>query len=566
MNKPLLAVLCALALAPESAAQIAHQVLEANDPTGKNEFGADVVLDGPDRLLVASRQATGVAAQTGAVYLFERDAAGAWQRTGKLFAPDGHYQHYFENPAVEGDDLLIGAWGDNEAGGGQDGAIYAYGRVGGQWVLNQKILNPVPATTGQFGIQLSLHDGYAFVPHAGLTGIAVVRIYEKQAGSWVQVQEWTPASTGFSSAFPMAVVGDGPGRVLFGDSGWIDPASGKRTGRVVVLEESGGIWSEVDSFRPVGMPGNGSFGSTLAVSGDHLLVGAMSDAGGLGPTSGAFYHFTRDAQGLWRQRQKFKAPDGSPLYFFGRSLDLAGDRAVVTGVRTTIGGAAYLYQLRAGRFELQTRLDVQGTTDNSWYGMSSAILGDEVLVGARVHWQYNGDGRVYTYDWPQGVQAFGQCGGAPPTGQQASLAPLPPCGNAYAFGGCENSTGRGGMLLAGGTTSVTSDDLRLIGDQLPAGQLVLLSMASERRFSAAGDGLSLLAGGAASIFQFSPAVVDVQGSASFGPGLVAESAAFGSGAILAGSSWFFQAQYADPSGPCGTGANMTSALRVTFIP
>ena len=40
----------------------------------------------------------------------------------------------------------------------------------------------------------------------------------------------------------------------------------------------------------------------------------------------------------------------------------------------------------------------------------------------------------------------------------------------------------------------------------------------------------------------------------------------GSGALLPGDTWHFQLWFRDPSGPGGTGSNLSDALTATFCP
>ena len=58
------------------------------------------------------------------------------------------------------------------------------------------------------------------------------------------------------------------------------------------------------------------------------------------------------------------------------------------------------------------------------------------------------------------------------------------------------------------------------------------------------------------------------GNMSFGPGLInyANTHLPPLGHVAPGSSFHFQGWFRDPFGPCGTGKNLTNAMRINFLP
>lgn len=140
-----------------------------------------------------------------------------------------------------------------------------------------------------------------------------------------------------------------------------------------------------------------------------------------------------------------------------------------------------------------------------------------------------------------------------------------PCANESATDtgeGCMNSTGRGALLTASGSESVTTDDLLLQVEGLPASTFALLFIASDYGpyYSSGfmnGDGLTCLGVPAvrAAIVQ-----ADSAGVLQFSTGLAS---AWG---IQAGASRIFQVGYRDGGSPCGAGFNISNALAVSFQP
>ena len=92
------------------------------------------------------------------------------------------------------------------------------------------------------------------------------------------------------------------------------------------------------------------FGFSVAVSGDAAVVGAILEDS-LGPNGGAAYVFQRDQGGAgnWGEVKKLTASDARDGDYFGGSVAVSGDTAVV-GARfedaaATNAGAAYVFDL-----------------------------------------------------------------------------------------------------------------------------------------------------------------------------------------------------------------------------
>ncbi|MBM3990285.1 MAG: hypothetical protein FJ298_04675 [Planctomycetes bacterium] len=150
------------------------------------------------------------------------------------------------------------------------------------------------------------------------------------------------------------------------------------------------------------------------------------------------------------------------------------------------------------------------------------------------------------------------------------LGSKPTCTNLDANAGCANSTGVGGRLLSniqtGGSVSLALDDLVLTASQLPLNVQGMVFMGrSSRPPTTFYDGLRCIN---LPVLRHATKNSLATGSFALGPGIGALSLArFGaSGAISPGDTLFFQTWYRDPTGPCGASANVTSAIKVTFLP
>jgi choice-of-anchor B domain-containing protein len=109
--------------------------------------------------------------------------------------------------------------------------------------------------------------------------------------------------------------------VLFGQPG-ID----REPGSVFVYRRAGEGWAEAAKLSASdGIPGD-RFGTSIAVDGDRMVVGAIwADSG-----KGSAYVFERGQGGAWRETARLSAPDGARGDSLGLQVALRGDVALVS--------------------------------------------------------------------------------------------------------------------------------------------------------------------------------------------------------------------------------------------
>jgi hypothetical protein len=140
-----------------------------------------------------------------------------------------------------------------------------------------------------------------------------------------------------------------------------------------------------------------------------------------------------------------------------------------------------------------------------------------------------------------------------------------PCANADGHDGCTNSTGSGARIWSFGMPTTTLDSLALSAVYLPPDEVGFFFMGSEQTGVPFGDGRQCVG---PTVYRYAPVLSSASGSIDLGPGIARLSRTRfpPSGRIMPGQSWSFQCAYRDQAGPCGFGANVTSALRVSFTP
>lgn len=127
-----------------------------------------------------------------------------------------------------------------------------------------------------------------------------------------------------------------------------------------------------------------NFGTSVALSGSTVVIGAPHDSDAF-TSSGSAYVFVRDGEG-WAQQQKLTSNTPSIDQNFGSSVAISGDTIVVgaygessVDVQT---GAAYVFVRNEGTWSLQQKLTLSDPMGFDGFGQSVGISGDTIIVGA----------------------------------------------------------------------------------------------------------------------------------------------------------------------------------------
>ena len=156
-------------------------------------------------------------------------------------------------------------------------------------------------------------------------------------------------------------------------------------GSAYVFVRSGGSWSQQQKLTASDGAADDEFGHSAAISGETVVVGARQDDESF-TDQGSAYVFVRSG-GSWSQQQKLTASDGEADDFFGVSVAISGDTVVVGAVFDDTGsnssqGSAYVFARSGGSWSQQQKLTASDGDTRDYFGASVAISGDTVVVGA----------------------------------------------------------------------------------------------------------------------------------------------------------------------------------------
>jgi MYXO-CTERM domain-containing protein len=276
-----------------------------------------------------------------------------WLEQAKLAASDGSIDdHFGASVALSGDTALVGAyWADVGATVNQ-GAAYVFTRTGGVWTEQQKLTASDGAMDDIFGVSVALSGDTVLVGAAGAdVGAAVDQgaayVFTRAGGVWTEQQKLT-ASDGATEDYFGTSVALSLDTALVG-SQVHDIGANIDQGAAYVFTLSGGVWIQQQKLTAGDGAAQEYFGGSVALSGDTALVSMAQGDVGANSIQGRVYVFTRSG-GAWTQQQKLTAADGAAVDQFGISVALSGDTALVGALGDNFGastdqGSAYVLVL-----------------------------------------------------------------------------------------------------------------------------------------------------------------------------------------------------------------------------
>ncbi|APR80856.1 Hypothetical protein A7982_06203 [Minicystis rosea] len=163
------------------------------------------------------------------------------------------------------------------------------------------------------------------------------------------------------------------------------------------------VWVQQQKLTADDGAAGDQFGNSIAVSGDTAVIGAWKDDDAPGSDKGSAYVFVRSG-GVWAQQAKLTAADGAWFDYFGCSVAVSGDTAVIGAYNDDSEGSAYVFVRSGTVWTQQAKLTSFETVASDYFGSSVAISGETAIVGAPGH-DANGSfsGAAYVFERIGGV-------------------------------------------------------------------------------------------------------------------------------------------------------------------
>ncbi|MGE0084686.1 MAG: tandem-95 repeat protein [Desulfococcaceae bacterium] len=347
----LMAVLLLLSVFPAAAGAALYKEVPSDYMSGDN-FGYSVSIDG-NYAVVGAKNAGST--DIGAAYVYQL-ASGAWSEQIRLDPYDGQSGDKFGSAvSVSGNYIIVGA-PEADVTASNTGSVYIFGREGAEWLDLAKISASDATASDNFGTSVAISDSFAVagVPYDDDNGddSGSVLIYKKPASGW-------------------------------------------------------GVWASLNSserlalrtkLRGTGSVGGDLFGSSVAISGDRLIIGMPGDdysvSGTFYTNVGSVYIYHYDGS-VWTEETHFNiqsatdANSNISTFNFGRSVSIYGDYAIMGGK-----GKAFVSHYDGSAWSALTPLNADNRTAIN-YGVSVSITNAYAIVGADA--DNSGKGAAYVY-------------------------------------------------------------------------------------------------------------------------------------------------------------------------
>ncbi|NND01245.1 MAG: hypothetical protein HKN91_00520 [Acidimicrobiia bacterium] len=285
---------------------------------------------------------------------------------------------------VHEDKMIVGAHRKQSESG--VGGAYVFRRQGGNWAEEQA-LEPDVATRLS-ARRVAIGEDIALVSAVPADSTQVpqgVFVFEHDGTSWVQTAtlhaEDPVEFTAFGSS--LAVAGS---MLVVGATH--DSHAGEYAGAVYIFEMVDGEWQQIQRVVAWDAAPHDGFGHDVAATSDLIMVGApWGDSEG--PYTGGIYAFEHGANG-WHQIDKFKPDDAAGWQSFGQEFELNGT-TVAAGVRSDddARGAVYIFEQNGDDWIQAQKIQPEEADSGFVFGASVALEGDMLLVGA------DGPGHVF---------------------------------------------------------------------------------------------------------------------------------------------------------------------------
>ena len=364
-------------------------------------FGYSVSIDG-DYAIVGAYGDDDNGDRSGSAYIYYYDGS-SWTEQDKIIASDGNKYDWFGSSVdISGDYAIVGAHGDGDYWWEEFGAAYIFHRSGSTWTQQVKLAPSSGKTNDMFGYSVAISGDYAIVGAYGTdadsSGQGCAYIYHRSGTSWTRQDSITATDGGYMDAFGQSVDIDGDYAIIGAPDEYYS-LHGPAYGSAYIFERSGTSWSQQAKLTASDAANGDRLGYSVSINGDYAIAGAYYDDDH-GEKSGSAYIFEKPGGG-WSdmtETHKVTSFEGEPNDQFGNSVSIYGDYALVGcyGYGTYWAtGAAYTFLRGGSSWTHQAKVVDDNGDQNDYFGYSVSISDDFAIVGSYAH---SDTGAAYIYD------------------------------------------------------------------------------------------------------------------------------------------------------------------------
>ncbi len=367
-------------------------------------FGYSVSISG-DNIVVGAYWDNENGNKSGSAYIFEKPITG-WENmteTAKFLASDGAALDNFASSVfISEDNVFIGA-SENDGSEYNSGCVYIFKKPVGGWENSTETFRTYPvAFSNEFNDygKVSIDGNYCVVgsPHVK-NGEGCAYVFYFNGTSWIQKGILTAYNGREDDNFGHSVSISDDIIVIGAKYGDVNHDN---SGSVYVFKKPAGGWKSMTESAELTSSASATnqwFGSSVAVYGDNIVVGAYGD--------NSVFVFEKPESG-WAdmtESVKLTASDGNTDDLFGYSVDIFDTEIIVGAYNNDNKGSAYVYtKPESGWIDITeaAKLEASDGLLDDYFGYSVSISEDVIVVGAYGDDDFgNNSGSAYIFEKPK---------------------------------------------------------------------------------------------------------------------------------------------------------------------
>ena len=279
--------------------------------------------------------------------------------TAKVPQPVGFFG---QAVSIGGDYAIVGA---GQSSSLNLGAAYIFARNGSTWAEQAKLTNRDGAPFDAFGTSVGIDKDYAAVGASGAGTTGKVYIYHRNGSKWSELTQVVPSGGAAGSFFGTSISLDGNTLIV---GAW-DAA--------FIFRRTGSNWIEQAKLTDNATTQT-LFGLSVSVEADYAIIGAPYASVGGKFGAGLAYIFRRSGA-IWVQQAILSATDAAESYYFGQSVSISGNFAIVGAPGAKSGGiadsgAAYIFERNGPAWQQVSKVEPTQPHQVKSFGWSVSMI------------------------------------------------------------------------------------------------------------------------------------------------------------------------------------------------
>jgi len=361
-----------------------------------DQFGDSVAISGDNCIVgVPYEDEVDEAEDSGKAYIFSVTTGNLLQTLDNPNPYGGPgYDRFGGSVAISGNRCIVCAAGEDEAGNSGSGKVYIFDVTTGN--LLQTLDNPNAydtAASDGFGGAAAIDGNKCIVgatgeDDAGGLSSGKAYIFDVTTGNILQTLDNPNAYAGSSYDYFGKRVAISGNKCIISATGE-DDASGGNSGKAYIFDvTTGNLLQTLDNPNAYGTSAIDYFGSSLAIYENTCIVGANYEEDAGGTRSGKAYIFDVTTGNLLHTIDNPNTHGSSENDYFGGSVAISGNTCVVGAYQEEDAGGnypgkAYVFNVTTGNLlHILDNPNAHGDPESDGFGYVVAISGNKCIVGA----------------------------------------------------------------------------------------------------------------------------------------------------------------------------------------